>query len=51
VCCAAFDETAVLGLIGYIPSAGTSVRIYKADGTYPGASGKNLMVSGHYWVA
>lgn len=51
VCCAAFDETALLGLIGYIPASSTSVRIYTPAGAYPGATGKTLMVAGHYWVA
>jgi hypothetical protein len=51
VCCSAFDETAVLGLVGYIPSSGTSVRIYTPAGAYPGANGKTLMVEGHYWTA
>jgi hypothetical protein len=51
VCCMAFDETAVLGLTGYISSSASAVRIYTNTGTYPGATGKTLMVSGHYWVA
>lgn len=51
VCCNAFDETGVLGLTGYIASSASAVRIYTNTGTYPGANGKTLMVSGRYWVA
>jgi hypothetical protein len=45
---AGVDATTPLGLTGYI--TGASLLIYKYDGTYPGASGKTLTMSGSYRV-
>lgn len=45
---AAYDSTASLALAGYVGVGVGYVRILKYDGTYPGADGKSLQVTGRY---
>jgi hypothetical protein len=35
-------------LLGLMLSNSTTIRIYNYDGTYPGANGASLMITGHY---